>query len=239
MNTGQLPKMNKKYSTNESIVIHHIQGPGDLIEISRFLDLAQSAPVLVLIGGAGGVTEQQMQAIRKAIQVVAQVADRAKAIVVDGGTDSGVMAAMGQTRKQEGFDFPLVGVAVEKLVTWPGGPNSALLDQERVPLEPNHTHFVLVPGEDWGDESALISEAASHLAGENLSATVLLNGGTISRQDMAHSLEANRPVVVVQGTGRLADELAANPPESQLVQIVAANDEEQLAQTLSQLLIGS
>ena len=58
------------------------------------------------------------------------------------------------------------------------------------------------------------------LAGGAPSATVLVNGGEIARQDVAQSLAAGRPVVVVAGTGRLADELAATSERSSLLQAV-------------------
>lgn len=74
-------------------------------------------------------------------------------------------------------------------------------------LDPNHTHFFLIPGKDWGDESAWISKIATSIAGNHKSITVLVNGGNISRQDVEYSLLENRPTFVIRGTGRLADEI--------------------------------
>jgi hypothetical protein len=87
-------------------------------------------------------------------------------------------------------------------------------------LQPHHTHFLLVPGDHWGDESPWIARVATLLAGEAPSVTLLVNGGEISRQDVAHSLAAGRPVLVVAGTGRLADELAGSQERSPLLQVV-------------------
>jgi hypothetical protein len=39
--------------------------------------------------------------------------------------------------------------------------------------------------------------------------TVLVNGGPISYADVAHSLAAGRPVLVVSGTGGTADQIGA------------------------------
>jgi hypothetical protein len=97
-------------------------------------------------------------------------------------------------------------VAAEKKVILPGddaGPG------DRAPLERNHSHFVLVPGSFWGDESPWLSRVATEIAGSAPSATVLINGGEIAFQDVAHSLEAHRPVLVIAGTGRTADRIAA------------------------------
>jgi hypothetical protein len=39
--------------------------------------------------------------------------------------------------------------------------------------------------------------------------TVLLDGGEIPREDVAHSVRAGRRVLVIAGSGRTADQLAA------------------------------
>lgn len=188
------------------------------------LGLAGSHPVLVLVGGASGVTDKQQAIISQVIEHVAGVVEKIEAAIVDGGTDSGVMAAVGQARNKGRYDFPLVGVAVKNLVNWPGEPNERPAGHDRYPLEAYHSHFILVPGQNWGDEAKPLANVGTVIAGKNPSVTILLNGGNIAKQDIAHSLEANRPVFVLSGTGRYADELAADPPDSDLIQIVPASD---------------
>ena len=65
----------------------------------------------------------------------------------------------------------------------------------------------MIPGEDWGDESSWISKIATAIADDRRSITVLINGGNISRHDVEYSLLENRPVFVMRGTGRMADEI--------------------------------
>ncbi len=155
---------------------------------------------------------------------VATLAGDIGAAIVDGGTDAGIMASIGQARQKNQLDFPLVGVAVQNLVTWPGQPPADSKGPKRYPLEPNHSHFILVPGEDWGDESLSLAQVGTELARSQMSVTLLVNGGQIAREDMAHSLDDKRPVIVLAGTGRLADDLAADPPENELVTIVSTTD---------------
>ncbi len=76
-------------------------------------------------------------------------------------------------------------------------------------LEPNHTDFVVVPGEQWGAEAPWIAQTATVLAGTAGSITVLVNGGQIGYSDVQHSVEAGRPVVVISGSGGTADVFAA------------------------------
>jgi hypothetical protein len=113
---------------------------------------------------------------------------------------------MGQARAEAGGTFPLIGVAAEGTVTFPNATNSR---SEAWPLEPHHTHFVLVPGSNWGDESPWIARVASILANGLPSVTVLVNGGKIAFEDVSQSIKAGRPVVVIAGSGRTADTLAA------------------------------
>jgi hypothetical protein len=204
------------------------------------LGLASPRPVMVQVGGAGGLSlaGEAVSPLRELFHALAGAADAAGATVVDGGTDAGVMAFMGRARAEVGATFPLLGVAAEGTVdlTPPpllGGEGhedltpSPLLPGEGVRgrggrgevLEPHHTHFLLVPGERWGDESPWIARVATLLAGEAPSVTVLVHGGEISRQDVAHSLAAGRPVLVIAGTGRLADELAGSQERSPLLQV--------------------
>ena len=76
-------------------------------------------------------------------------------------------------------------------------------------LDPNHTHFLLVPGEHWGDESFWIAKIATKIAEGKKSITILVNGGEISKQDVGYSSGENRSTFVIRGTGRLADKMPA------------------------------
>ena len=80
---------------------------------------------------------------------------------------------------------------------------------DTAPLEPHHTHFVLVPGKAWGDEAPWIARVANELSYKAPSVTILINGGKIAWLDVTSSVKARRPVVVLAGSGRTADTLAA------------------------------
>lgn len=164
-------------------------------------------PVLVVVGGAAGLDEGGKERLRMLFRhALIPVVVARQAVVVDGGTDSGVMQLVGRARAEAGASFPLVGVATEEKVILPG---DGVEPTDRAPLERNHSHFVLVPGSSWGDESPWLSRLATEIAGSAPSATVLINGGEIAFQDVAHSLAADRPVLVIEGTGRTADRIAA------------------------------
>ena len=98
-------------------------------------------------------------------------------VAIDGGTGSGVMRLFGEVRSDADLDFPLVGVAAVGTVTLPG---SQLPQEDAAALDPDHSHFLLVPGDEWGAEAGWIARVATVLAGDAPSATVLINGGEIA-----------------------------------------------------------
>lgn len=204
--------------------------------ISEF-HLNKSYPVIVLIGGA--IEERDAKATERAIQTVTKLAQETNMLVICGGTDMGIMAKIGQIRSQNGYTFPLIGITLENLVTWPQGPQSTKFlwwGKQRWQLEPHYSHFILVPGNEFGDESQWIFDAATILSKENKSVTILINGGEISRKDIQLSIEKGRQVIVLSRTGRLADEISRDLDRNELITVVSANAEERIIEAVQTVL---
>ncbi|HET9321912.1 MAG TPA: hypothetical protein VFO27_19115, partial [Bryobacteraceae bacterium] len=93
-------------------------------------------------------------------------------------------------------------------------------------LDAHHTHFVLVPGAEWGAESPWIAQVGTELAGGLPSVTVLVNGGEIAYADADCSLRTGRPVLTVVGSGRTAEDLASAvrgaPADKRAVRLAAS-----------------
>src|SRR5262245_8812610 len=171
-----------------------VHRPEDLAAALEDIGLTLPVPTLVVVGGASDLRDEEAVRLKPAIDAIAAAAERSGAAVVDGGTDTGTMRLLGRARPRDA-SFPLVGVAVEALAA----------DQ----LEPNHTHAVLVPGSEWGDEVPWLAHVADLLARDAPSLTVLVNGGEIALDDVAASVASGRGVLTLRGSGRSADELAA------------------------------
>lgn len=196
------------FSSRLSAQAIRIRRKSELSDSLRELGLVPSRSVIVLVGGAGGLMDRELDRLRPLFtESIAPLAEETGAVVIDGGTDSGIMSLMGRARSISPYHFPLIGIAVEKLVTWPNFTNSSFdpPTNGQTALESHHTHFILVPGSDWGEESVWISQIANMLAGSLQSVTVLINGGDIAYQDVAHSARHRRQVIVVAGSGRTAD----------------------------------
>src|SRR5215213_9209770 len=113
----------------------------DLARAVDELDVGGRA-VLVVVGGASGMSPRRVRRLRPLFSdVLAPLAQRLSVTVIDGGSDTGVMRLMGSARGAGGWRFPLVGVIVDQLAGYSNASGAYAVD-----LEPNHTHFVFVPG---------------------------------------------------------------------------------------------
>jgi len=173
------------------------------------LGLEPTRPVLVLLGGAdslgGADRAEQIDVLGRAI---ARAASRAGAIVVDGATDSGMMAAVGAAVAADGHRVPLLGVAPTGLVTADAAADATAAGADRVPLEQNHSHLVLVDASKWGDETDLLLDLAGALAPVRPVA-VVVGGGDVTTKEAEQAVRRRWRVFVVEGTGGTADALAA------------------------------
>ena len=189
------------------------------------LDLKGPVPTLLVIGGASKMAPESKQKLLNFFNTaLADLSSEFSITVIDGGTDAGVIHMMGQARQSTDGQFDLIGVAPLSKVCLPGDSPSPVAEGEYPleTLEPHHTHFFLVPGDDWGSESHWLAEFSNILAGCCPSLTLLINGGQVSLQDLQVNLEKGRQVLVIAGSGRLADQVAAaiggTPPEDDRIQ---------------------
>lgn len=224
----------------------HLPPDADLAATLESWELPNPRPAIAIVGGASKISQDDLERLRSLfLHILAPLAESLNACVVDGGTDAGVMQMMGEARWKTGATFPLIGVAPVGLATLPTQEAAA---EDAAPLEPHHTHFLLVPGSQWGDESPWIAATASHLSRGLPSVTVLINGGEITWTDAQCSVAEKRSIVAIAGSGRTADILVAalngtvNDDRaltilaSGLLQAVDLEDSEKLARTLEQIL---
>jgi hypothetical protein len=210
------------------------------------LGLHPPRPTVVVVGGAAGLEEARVGGLRPVFTTgIAPVMGRCGAVGVDGGTPFGVMRLFGEARAAKEAAFPLVGVVAAGPVKLPRGKHFA---HAETVLEAHHTHFVVVPGDRWGDEAPWIARTATVLAVAEPSITLLIGGGQIAYSDVQHSVEAGRRVVVIAGSGGtadvFADALAGAPADrraaalirSGLIRVVRKDQPNLLAEVLTAIL---
>ena len=142
--------------------------------------------------------------------------------VVDGGTESGVMKLMGEALGQAGRKVtPHIGVLPAHAAVADDGTKAEDI------LDPNHSNFVLVEGDAWGSEVEQMYRLADYLSQQVPSLALLVNGGQVALQEVELNIRQGREIVVLVGSGRLADDIAQalhNPEQisSERIKAVAA-----------------
>lgn len=158
---------------------------------------------ILLVGGADVASAADLEGIRAFVAALVTMAERSGMAIVDGGTDSGVMRLIGEEREARGATFPLVGVVPR------GALERTTRSGQRINTAPGHSHILLVPGSEFGDEIEWLFAAADHLAGAS-APTLVVNGGDMTMVEARMRIDLGHPVVAVEGSGRAADELAAD-----------------------------
>lgn len=190
----------------------HVSPDASGDDVLNVLGLARPRATLVLNGGtaplSGSLAERLVAVLAGG---VAPLACRERMTVVTGGTDAGIFALYG--RGVTTLSAPLVGVAPAGLVhqrrrgdRW--SPSDGGLP-DRVPLETAHSHHVLVEGDRWGDETPVMLRLVAALDRLGPSAALLVGGGAVSAREVLGHVQAGRPVVILAGSGRLADDVAS------------------------------
>jgi len=194
-------------------------------DILAALDLPPHKTVILIIGGAEGIDEKlKPRLIQLFGRGIARAAANANAVIIDGGTQSGVMAMMGQGVADRGCKCSLIGVTPKALVSYPG----STVTSTSVNLDPNHSHFVLVEGSDWGSERATIFNLVGALTSNAPGVAILANGGANARDEAVQAVRQNLPLIVIEGSGGIADEIAtawkarpALPDDPAMAEIIA------------------
>lgn len=193
-------------------------------DIVGALDITDHKAVLLIIGGADNIDDKLKPKLTQLFgRGIARAAANVNAAIIDGGTKAGVMEMMGQAVADRGFKSPLIGVAPLGLVTYPGSTGSG-----ETSLDPNHSNFVLVPGDAWGSETSTIYQLVSELRNKVPAVALLAGGGDTTRNEALQAVRQNLSLIVIEGSGGLADEIAAawkarldSPDDPVMAEIVA------------------
>jgi hypothetical protein len=185
-------------------------------DILDALGIEQPEALIMITGGAASLDrdmkandELRSRLVQLFSRGVARAAVDVGALIIDGGMHSGAMALMGQGVADRGRKSVLLGVAPAGRVTYPGGPAEGSIEYS-APLDPNHSHFVLVESDEWGGETGTMFELAKALGKEIPVVTMLVGGELdgIAKDEVLHSVRQGWPIIVIEGSGRLADEIA-------------------------------
>ncbi len=144
------------------------------------------------------------------------IAPRGRVDAPAGGSPDGHGSSSALPNDKIGGYFHVERAEIEVQVAGPDGPLTGSAPRQdqaefepRVTLDPHHSHFLLVPGERWGDESPWLTAAAERLAGGRGTLMLVAGGGEVTRWDVLHRLRQGGRVLALAGSGGTADALAA------------------------------
>ncbi len=177
-------------------------------EILQALTIPQPKALIIVIGGAKNLDDNSKATLYPLFSNgIAATAAEIGALIIDGGTKSGIMEIMGQSVAEQENQPVLLGVAPEGKVFYQSQATNGV-GEGKIHLDPNHSHFVLVKGDKWGDETSTMFGIAHELAKLASAVTVLASGGDNAKQEVLQSVRQGWPIVVITDTGQVADTIA-------------------------------
>jgi hypothetical protein len=186
------------------------------------LEIASPSAVILLFGGAAGLDDSRKAHLASLFaDGVTPVAAELGALIIDGGTQSGVMAMMGEAVARCPGTCQLLGIAPKGKITHPEIAGASA-GSDGASLEPNHSHFVLVESNEWGGETGKMLELAR--AFDAPIVVILVNGGAIAADEALQSVRNGWQLIVVEGSGRFADELSAAVRDGQSAKSVEVSE---------------
>ena len=207
-----MPLRNKRFviafDNGRAAFAVHVSRRFDPSAVAQTLGFVDPLPTIYVTGGAGQMSPEDMQATRNIVEkgLVRFVEERG-AVVIDGGTNAGIPILIGDARQKYRYRFPLIGIAPLEMVHYSGFDEGG-----KETLNPGHSHFVLTAGDEFGDESSMITQLTYTISGSGQKPAlgILINGGKIAREEVyaRTTAELSLPLIVIEGTGRFADMLA-------------------------------
>ena len=192
--------------------------------IAKLERLIPFKKVILILGGAD---ELEVTDANKLAQLfglgIARAAVEACAIIIDSGSNKGIVCMMGEGVAARGYKTSVIGIGpigvVKDLQSEIGSPS----------LEPNHSHFILVQGDKRGMETSTMFKIAHELSNPVIqevvnnkkhgsaktksnkvpAIAVLAGGGAIAKNEVLRAVRQNLPIIIVKGSGGFADEIVS------------------------------
>ena len=198
--------------------------PADVLEVMRLEKMPKG--ILSITGGTGKFPAELEQQTRIIIEsAIVPLAYEYNLMVIDGGTNAGVIQIIGDAVEKARSIYPqvigseapseftsrppLVGFAPRPKVL---APSIEQIEENSVSLDQNHTYFILISDvEDWGGEVEYMFSFIEYLVLEqNIPALqIIFNGGRITIKEVHYAVLQHRPVLLLEGSMRAVEVIAA------------------------------
>lgn len=163
--------------------------------------LRDHIPTLTLVGDTK-YKEPEMKKLQPFFKQLAEAVTQPElpTAIIDGATNFGVMRLFGEAfgkvwEQRDEEPTPLIGATLR-----------VAIEEDRMPLEPHHSHIFLTPGthKEWTKAVPWIRRVQIAITGKKPSALLAVGGGLVTLQHMREHAIAGIPLYVLRGSGDLA-----------------------------------
>ncbi|MEL6823617.1 MAG: hypothetical protein AAFP70_17815, partial [Calditrichota bacterium] len=181
-------------------------------ELAMSLKLPDFEGVIVIVGGTKDSTDEEKNSRIDQLfnRGILQAALDTNALLIDGGTNYGVMKKLGSAAADRADRPILMGIAPRVKVNLPGEEI-----EDRHNLEPNHSHFVFADAANvvvtdtsadapspWDASTSLMFRLAEQLSNDKPVIAVLVNGGGTSKDCIVQATRRGWRTLVLKGSER-------------------------------------
>ena len=182
-------------------------------DIVHALGLDTDRPVILIIGGSESFerdippeSERRVRLRQLFGRSFVRAAADAGAVLVDGAADTGRLAMLWQTVCDQPETIEIVGEAPSSQIA--DSCHGRQEDDESPTAETEHTVLFLVHAKDWGGDTVTTLAVAAELAGTRPVVVVLVHGSEATTDELVRCARRDWPIIVVEGFGGLADQIA-------------------------------
>jgi SLOG in TRPM, prokaryote len=147
-----------RFPNGHEALLAHVDQDTPANAVIAALKLPQPNALACLNGGTAELSDDLKADLSRLLaDGLARVAAEYAITLLTGGTDAGIFSLLGDGLAKWERKAPCIGVTPAAPVTWPGR------EKGDTPLEPHHSHFVVVEGKEWGDETRTMYSVAQAL----------------------------------------------------------------------------
>ena len=176
-------------------------------DIITKLGLTNPETVILVLGGDdlpdAGLQSRLVQLFSRG--VARAVLDN-NALIIDGGTGSGMLTALAQAVVERNNNLLLLGTADASKITWSGRTTADVVAGLKM-LDSYHSHFVAIQSSGSGGEVAKMCEIAQQLSQGGPILVVLASDSVNIKDEVVRSVRQSWPILVIQDAGGFADQI--------------------------------
>ena len=178
-------------------------------EILKSLNLNSISALVIIVGTANDNESQLNEPVSMLGHPLARFIAETNASVLDAGIARGLSQLVGEAVSQRSKSQNVIGVSPRGCVSYPQNLEPVVTTNMRLPLDPNHTHFVLTQGSRWGDEIDTKYDLARELGKDVPVICIVAGGNNTVVHELLQIVKQRWPILVIEGSGGVADQITS------------------------------